>query len=255
VGSYVDVSPDAPVETRGHWWVLEGPPSSLAVQLSPSDRWVCACVYPGMIGTWRVDKRGAASLVFRPGDGGSDSDTVAQAAEEAISALHAGTIAGEAASDLATRIRLWKHNDPILGVIASYLYAQVGDFESVRRIAWFYCYYNQPIPFDVALLGGLRLSRRGPLLCADVPATSKRQLREAAEANQEFATVATPAVAGLVAGGIPWLRQGWSLLEDSGQTVLDALLEFTPGLTAALFTTLEPAAGAALAGLIHKGGA
>ena len=62
-------------------------------------------------------------------------------------------------------------------------------------------------------------------------------------------------VAGLVAGGIPWLRQGWSLLEDSGQAVLDALLEFTPGLTAALFTTLEPAAGEALAGLICKGGA
>jgi hypothetical protein len=60
--SFPDTSPLAPAGSRGRWWVLDGPPTSLAVQLTLSGRWVCACLYPGMIGTLTVDNAGAASL-------------------------------------------------------------------------------------------------------------------------------------------------------------------------------------------------
>jgi hypothetical protein len=250
IASFPDTSPTAPADSRGRWWVLHGPPTSLAVQLTLSGRWVCACLYPRMISTFTVDKAGAASLVFRPAWSGS---SYSSATEEAIAAMRAGTVMDETALDLAARIREWKHVDPVLGVIASYLYARAGDLENVRRIAWFYCQHQQPIPFDVALLGGLRLERNGPLLRAQVPATSERRARVAAEESRTFTTVATPSAEGLVGGGIPWLRQGWSLLEDSRESVLAPLLQFAGGLTPALFTTLEPSAGEALADLIRKG--
>jgi hypothetical protein len=251
VQSAADSSPKAPPDSRGRWWILDGPPTSLAVQLVRSGRWVCGCLYPRMIGTFTVDRNGAASLVFRPGYYGSDVS--AEATEQAIAAMHAGTIMADSALDLAARIREQKHKDPVLGAIAAYLYARAGDFESIRRIAWFYCHHSQPIPIDVALLGGLRLQRNDFVLYAEVPATSERASRVPAEESRRFTTMATPPTLGEVAGGIPWLRQGFSLLEDSREAIFAPLRDFVGGLTPALFTTLEPVAGEGLAELIRKG--
>lgn len=255
----LDMSPQAPADSRGRWWLLNGPPGSMAAQLLGGD-WVGAALFPGKIGTFSIDRRGASALVYRrgrlPQDWEAETDAAASAAaEEAIAEMHAGSLTGEPARNLAAHIRQWKHADPVLGVIAAYLYARLNDIESIQRLAWFYPVNNQPIPFDVALLGELPLRRAGGgLLFADIPKTSEREAQAEREEEFDFTTQPTPGWKDApVAGGFPWLRRGWDLLDDIDAKAFKPLIELTDGLTPALFTTLRADDGARLAKLIREG--
>jgi hypothetical protein len=246
----LDMQPEAPLQSQGLWYVLQGPPGSLVARLA-SGRWVAAALYPDMIGTISVDAYGAAAVVYRPA--GNSDPRVAAAAEQAVGALQSGSLGDGEALGIAARIREFKHVDPTLGAIAAYLYARAGDLDGIRRIAAYYCWANQPIPYDVALLGRLPLRREGPSLWATVPPTAERASRAPEEDKRAFTTRATPEVEGPVAGSFPWLRQGWSLIEDYRPPVYSPLAALERGLTRALFTTLEDEQGHALANLIRTG--
>ena len=260
------------------WWRLENrsnrlvdQPSSLLIELA-GGHWIGAAVVPDKIVTFSVGSRargdgisspdepsGAVSVIYRPTEGsipdaalGIDSSR----SEHVIAALRAGVLTEDEALNVATRIRGDKRVDPMLGAVAAYLYDAIGDRDSIRRIAFFIATLGEPIPFDVALLADLRGTREAGRIRVDVPAVPERAPKTDAEMRHADYFRATGPIAGaIVAGGFPWLRQGWSLLDAVRLPVHPGVIELarTPGVLLPLpFTTLTPEAGGALARLIER---
>lgn len=134
-------------------------------------------------------------------------------AVDAIANLQKGNLSADQVDGIAARLREGKHANPTLGAIASYLYDYTGDIDSIRRMAYFYCYHGQPMPFDVAFMGLLTSqdARLGSLV--DVPPVQERQLL-VNDMLPSWVTGATQRASGRVAGYWPWLRQGWEFMED-----------------------------------------
>lgn len=177
-------------------------------------------------------------------------NNVGTPAEQALRGLERGTLRVGAAMDLAAKLRLWKHVDPVLGVISAYLYDAIGDVDSIRRIAGFYAQECQNIPYDVALLGGLSGTRNEWGFEVHVPALRARPPRTQTEERFEWTYCAMDARDGKVGGLWPWMRQGWTLLDDPGDfsspLVLPGILELRRGLMRSRFTTFEADQGQSL---------
>jgi hypothetical protein len=137
-------------------------------------------------------------------------DDILAEATHAIAELARGDLDSTRIEDLAARIRSGKHANPVLGAIAAYLYRQISDFDNLRRMAYYYVEHQQPIPFDVALLGQMEVYADNDCYRVKVPAVS-RHSRDPAHRNPLPAYVVreTPAVAGVLAGRCPWLTLGW----------------------------------------------
>ncbi|WP_428745027.1 caspase family protein [Variovorax sp.] len=132
-----------------------------------------------------------------------------------IKDLQAGNLSADQVDDITAKLREAKHINPTLGAIASYLYDYTGDIDSIRRMAFFYCIYAQPMPFDVAFMGLLSTKDMGRgAIVADVPPIPARQQSLANGRLPEWVTRATDGGMGQVAGLWPWLRQGWQFMED-----------------------------------------
>lgn len=132
-----------------------------------------------------------------------------------IADLQAGNISADQVDDIAVKLREAKHINPTLGAIASYLYDYTGDIDSIRRMAYFYCHYYQPMPFDVAFMGLLStkdVGRNG--FVVDVPPVPARPQSPTNDRLPAWVTRATDEMSGQVAGLWPWLRQGWQFMED-----------------------------------------
>jgi hypothetical protein len=145
----------------------------------------------------------------------------------------------------------------MLGVVAAYLYDAIGDRDSICRIASFYAKWGEPIPFDIALLANLR-GRRGKdgRLRVSIPRMVRREPQTNEEARRSDLFAATSEVSeAIVAGGFPWLRQGWDLLQATRLPVHPALIDLARRPTDTLlpfpFTTLTPEAGHLLARLVR----
>jgi hypothetical protein len=95
------------------------------------------------------------------------------------------------------------------------------------------------------------LVRDGPWLIAEIPAVPEREARNETEAKYNFTRQATPGGRVPVAGGFPWLRQGWPLVEDRRE--FRNLAPFADKLRPSVFTTLNPRRGRELAELIRRG--
>ncbi|MFZ3001221.1 MAG: caspase family protein [Undibacterium umbellatum] len=133
----------------------------------------------------------------------------------AIENLQTGNLSADQVDDIATHIREFKHVNPTLGAIASYLYDYTGDMDSIRRMAFFYCYHGQPMPFDVAFMGLLSTKDIGQgRIVADVPSVPARPQSPANDKLPEWVTRGTMKSSGEVAGLWPWLRQGWQFMEN-----------------------------------------
>jgi hypothetical protein len=78
----------------------------------------------------------------------------------AIADFAAGRINAEQIDELAGRLQYGDHVDPVLGAICAYLYRATADFDSIRRLAYFYVKHGQPVPFDIALLGAMKVTRQ-----------------------------------------------------------------------------------------------
>ena len=179
---------------------------------------------PGFIASVLRDERGISALIYRQVDAMADT---AATAELAIAKMESGALRVDDATDLAVNLRQMKHVDPVLGVISAYLYDSIGDIDNIRRMAFYYLANNQSIPYDIALLAQVRAEWRDGLLWAHVPAVSNREPRTEAERSAEWTHSATPERIGEVGGLWPWMRQGWTFLDDPAD---DGSTLIRPGL-------------------------
>jgi hypothetical protein len=197
-------------------------------------------VYPGLV-TVAVHKDGRMAGWMCLPPGGTESENFS-ATVRAIAGLQSRSLSPGSADALATELRYGKHQNPMLGAIAAYLYDYVGDRDSIRRMAWYYASHGEPIPYDVALLGLIETRRRADgRLIARIPAVPERRPQRDRQ-EPEFVTRATPARQGVVAGLCPWLRQGWDFVavpEPVERPMTDRLQAALPHLLNSSFTALS----------------
>jgi hypothetical protein len=244
---------------RSDWWHVGAKsgfrlkePTPVLIELE-SGRFAAVTALPDFVASLVVKPRGVSGLVYRKVH---SPPRVAEATESALGQMERGALRAEAATDLAVKLRQRKHDDPVLGVISAYLYDSIGDVDSIRRMAYYYLWHGQQIPFDIAFLAQLKGQRRGRgLLRATVPEVSRREPRTKDEKNFSWTYSATPRKTGVVGGFWPWLKQGWPLLDDpapNGSTlVLPGLIELTERLSPSRFTTLDEEGGRQLAELFQ----
>lgn len=233
--------------SQTNWWRLEHKSNFELRKSEPVliefDDGVFAAVaaIPHFIATIIRNERGVSALIYRrvyePVDTAAD-------AERVIAEMERGALRADDAINIAVKLRQAKHSDPVLGVISAYLYDSLGDIDSIRRMAYYYVSYGQPIPYDIALLAQLRGELRDDgILRAHVPAVNKREARTEAEQEYEWTHSGTPAVDGEVGGLWPWMRQGWPFLDepsdDESTLVTRGLVEVGRHLTPGRFTTVD----------------
>ncbi|MGJ4947178.1 hypothetical protein [Bradyrhizobium sp. HKCCYLS20291] len=170
---------------------------------------------------------------------------------EAIADFAAGRIGPEHLARLAAHLRLDKHADPALGAICAYLYRAMADFDSIRRMAYFYVAYDQPVPFDVALLGAMDVARgRDGALTLEIPAVKARSLPPGASELPDFVTCQTSAARAAIGGRCPWLASGWDYVREprpSAAALVDGLIEHAAEIRRSGFTALPADIGKQLA--------
>lgn len=169
---------------------------------------------------------------------------------EVLGDFASGSIAQSDVCKLAADLRDTKHSDPVLGVICSYLYRAIADFDNIRRMAYFYVMNAQPIPFDLVLLGEIPVT---PVanggFTVHVPA-----VREGSSADARglptYVFQRTPEVEGTVGGWCPWLGLGWDYVTDprpEWAALVDGLAKLAPLIQRRGFTWFPEAHGRRLA--------
>lgn len=159
---------------------------------------------------------------------------------DVIARLQLGRLPADQVDRMAAGLREMKHVNPVVGAISSYLYDYSGDVDSIRRMAYFYCRYDQAIPFDIAFTGLLPMRRRRNRYEAEVPSVEARGPSSHNDALPEWVTRATPSQKGSIAGFWPWLRQGWQFVEDpepEEKFVADRLSDVIPFLLPSQFSS------------------
>lgn len=173
------------------------------------------------------------------------------AAAEMIVRTQASELSPKDVDGIAALLRSRKHGNPVIGAICSYLYDYVGDVDSIRRMAFFYARRHQPMPYDLALLGGLDALSKAGVMVADVPAVLGRAAPPRSETVglPSFVVQSTDRISGEVGGLCPWLRQGWDFLDDTvarTDYAVRKLLDVRRHLLSATFTALNYEGGRAL---------
>lgn len=153
----------------------------------------------------------------------------------------AGTLSLNSIDHIATRLRRGKRTDPTLGAICAHLYRAAADYDSIRRIAFYYAWHNLPVPFDVALLGKMRVTMDddGRMVLHVPPVADRRADSPSLPPN---ATRATHAVQARVGGRCPWLGVGWDYVTDADPESLPLvvhLAEHAPDVPRTGFTQLS----------------
>lgn len=166
-------------------------------------------------GLYTVMKRSRLGDIFQaygapiPGMSASFKSGVQALTDFASGKIAPGDLAGFAAS-----LRQSKHRDPVLGVISAYLYRAVADFDNIRRMAYYYAQTSQPVPFDIVLLGEMKVERKsGGGFTVDVPAVGEGDAH-AARGLPTYAFKATSKAKGTVGGWCPWLGLGWDYVGE-----------------------------------------
>jgi hypothetical protein len=242
------IEPTAPF-LPSPWWpagILLRQPLPLLTQLTDG-RWVGAAALPRFVLSFTVDEEGAQAVIYRSMDMPFSPDT-----EQVMARLRAGALRREQAPELVEMLRASKHADPILGVLAAYLHDSMGDLANVHRTAFYFAQQDQPIPFDIALLGRLEAHRDTEgLVRVRVPEVTEA---EGARQIPFYMRSATPPIEGVLGGAFPWLRQGWDRLDPEGRSDLypPGLAQLTPQLLSAPFTTLTAIGGDDLAHLLFS---
>lgn len=239
-----------------NWWRLRHDQSSILVRPEPvliefqDDIFAATTAIPEFISSILRDERGMLAQVYRPVTYGPGAPPIEDAAEFAIAKMEADSLRIDDAADLAVKLREFKHVDPVLGVVSAYLYDSIGDLDNIRRMAYYYTYHAQPIPYDIALLGQLDAEWRNGLLWVHVPSVEAAAAKTAAEHANIWTYEATPAASGPVAGLWPWMRQGWLFLDEPSENGIALIRPELNGLLKHLrlsrFTTFSKDGGHAL---------
>lgn len=215
-------------------------------------RIVAVCAVLGFVADLHLVFGEAVSLFHRPlGEHHHDGrETV-----DLLARMHADLLDRDALVDAAATMRESKHRTMTLGCIAAQFYDATRDVDSLRSMAAFYAMRSQPVPLDIVLFGGCRISEREGRLYADIPAVSPREPWAGVGSGQSFATQGTleheryP-----VAGRIPWMRQAWGAVgtaqcDPSAEAWRELALKVISHLAPGTFTTVQPAGRAALLSL------
>jgi hypothetical protein len=267
--AYLGPEGHASLEQDGAWWRIMpsrevGSPWSggtlrqplpLLVRLEDGN-WAAGAALPGFLAAFTVLPQsvppGVSSMLYRRfRHWGADKDTE-HLVENAVVRMTQGVSDHALLRDFVAEIRHFKHANPILGALAAYLYDAIGDINSIRRIAWFYAAANEPIPFDVALLAQIRITREAGIgtLAAEVPEVRRSHPESDGELRFPELSKRTFAINGTVAGEWPLLRQGWSVLDEDELPLLPDITAIGRSLTGAPFATLRADGGGALASLL-----
>lgn len=166
-------------------------------------------------GLYTVMKRSRLGEIFqaygRPEPGMSASF---KAGGQALADFASGKIKPRDVGKFAADLRQSKHLDPGLGVISAYLYRAVADFDNIRRMAFYYVRNSQPVPFDIVLLGEMKVTRKaGGGFTVHVPEVRQGKKKEA-RGLPTYAFQSTPKAEGTVAGWCPWLGLGWDYVRE-----------------------------------------
>lgn len=147
--------------------------------------------------------------------------------------------------DTAVELRNQKHEIITLGCVAAQFYDAIRDVDSLRSMAAFYYAHRQPVPLDIILYGGGRISEHDGHLYADIPAVSRRDPRTESEADSPFAVQATQAIQRHpIAGRVPWLRRAWSAVatancDSSAEAWREQALAVLDDLDGGMFTVVR----------------
>ncbi len=243
---------------RSDWWHISGrgeqwleDPAPLLVELT-NGLFLALTALPDFIAAMVCDARGIQALLYREVYSGKDTAGIAA---RAISQMESGALRADDITDLAVDLRQLKHADPTLGVIGAYLYDSIGDVESIRRMAYYYSENRQAIPYDIALLADVEAHRgANGLFYVTVPAVPARQPRTESERRFSWTHEATVERTSVVGGLWPWMRQGWTFLDDPSDFESGLIHPGIPALrsqlTSARFTTLSEQGGNELAMLL-----
>lgn len=185
---------------------------SVDIVLRSGDALLYACAIPGHVTVVQGTEEGPIVLQRPIWWKETQSELVA----DLLARLQVGGLDAGDAGDLAAASRNSKHANPVLGCIAAYLYASVGDVDGVRSVAAYYSLRAEAVPLDVALLANSPIRDADGLLSFDVPEVDARDPRTPVEAAHPFTFEATPGFQDVpIAGRLPWLRAGWRLLAST----------------------------------------
>lgn len=164
-------------------------------------------LYPRLFGIVVREPGGTAAIAYAARSD-FEGHVLAQSAI-AIDELTRGVLDSTQIETLAARMRDGKHANPIIGAVAAYLYRQISDFDNLRRMAYYYVHHEQPIPFDIALLGQMDVYAEKGTYFARVPAVTRSEREPGRNPLPAYVSSDTPAVTGPLAGRCPWLTLGW----------------------------------------------
>lgn len=137
-----------------------------------------------------------------------------RAGGQALADFASGKITPGDVDKFAAGLRENKHSDPVLGVISAYLYRAVADFDNIRRMAYHYVGTSQPVPFDIVLLGQMKVTRKaGGGFTVQIPEVGQGD-EDAARGLPTYAFQSTPKAEGTVGGWCPWLGLGWDYVGE-----------------------------------------
>jgi hypothetical protein len=136
---------------------------------------------------------------------------------EALKGLLEETLNSDDIRLFTRTMRIAKHVDPMLGIIAAYLYNRIGDIDNIRRMCYYYHWHNQDVPFDIAMLAGVPLKYNSEQRCfvINVPEVKEIPQAERVENAPDFTWESTQSVNVNVAGVTPILRVGWQHIRSS----------------------------------------
>ena len=137
--------------------------------------------------------------------------------------------------------RAGKHKDPLLGILAGYIYEAVGDLDSIRRTASYYPKNYQPIPIDLALMArcSIVLSKDGGLF-VDLPGTPEAE-PPYKDAPEYLWTATDELPRAEVAGFVPVFRRGWKHIDRLPGEMTRALTVANKELLPGALTTFNDA--------------
>jgi Caspase domain len=175
---------------------------------------------------------------------GSNSDRLSMGelhATEALKGFSEGILKSDDVRLFTRNMRMGKHTDPMLGIVSAYLYNGIGDIDNIRRMCYYYGYYNQDVPFDIAMLAGVPFAWNGEKGCfvITVPEVGEIPETHRAEDAPEFTWRSTPSVNLNVAGVTPILRVGWQHIRNSKHRIHRQCLELVDHLTEAPIATFS----------------
>lgn len=216
--------------------------SSLLVELENGD-FAGAAMYDNMRTIFVFDEIGVESLTIQ-----SRAFQSRKALELNAKANVGGLFSDPSyiAADIAANLRQYKHANPVMGVQAAYAYATQGATQDIRRTAYFYAKHSQPLPFDIALLGKLKMYFENGYLLAEIPNVEARTPQSEIEENNDYTYMATPPATCRVAGIFPWMRQGWAFVESNRNDFVRHLTRYREELRGSMYTTLTNRAGTEL---------